>query len=112
MVRYRASCIGVEQRLRLTAATRPAALSPRSVNAAPRINIMAFRLDLSAPAACSIASAEAIAGVGFGKAGAERPTSSQAVSAGTINVAICPGYCSAARTARAPSAPTVRALAD
>jgi hypothetical protein len=73
---------------------------------------MAFRPDLSAPAACSIASPDAIAGIGLGKAGAGRSASSHAVSAGRIKVAICPGYWSAACTARAASEATVRALAD
>jgi hypothetical protein len=35
----------------VAAATRPAALSPRSFSAAPRISIMVFRPDLSAAAA-------------------------------------------------------------
>jgi len=73
---------------------------------------MVFLPDLSAATAWSMASSDAIAGTGFGKAGAGRSASSHAVSAGRINVAICPGYYSAACTARAPSAATVRALAD
>jgi len=72
----------------VAAATRPAALSPRSFSAAPRISIMVFRPDPSAAAAWSIAAPETTAGVGFGKAGAGRSASSHAVSAGRINVAI------------------------
>ena len=90
----------------VTCATRCAATRPASDNACPLRTSIAGSPLRSACATRRTVSGATAALAGTGNGSATRPPSFQAVSAGSISVAICPGAVIAAWTAAAPSAPT------
>ena len=107
----RGANVSHNNRAPVAAAMRPAARSPRSFSASPRIKRAARDPDdRTAATVAATASLDTSAGPTNVRAGAGEPPSFHATSAGRINVAIWPGCCRAACTARAASAPTVRAL--
>ena len=91
----------------VTCATRLAATRPASDNACPyRISIAGSLRRSTCAIARRVSGATAVR-AGTGSGAATTPPSFQAVSAGRISVAICPGAVFAACTAAAPSAPTL-----
>ena len=93
-------------------AIRPAICRPSSVKAGPARSNVVFLPLLSISAAPLTALSLTLARVDVGRAVTTFSAGPQAVSAGRIKVAICPGACVAASIAAAPSAATSRELSD
>ena len=103
----RDTCVGVRSLAPVAWATRLAATRPASDNACPYRTSIAGSLLRNTCAMVRTVSGATIGRAGTGSGAATTPPSFQAVSAGRISVAICPGAVFAACTAAALSAPTL-----